>query len=213
MKFACPKCNTRYSIADEKVPPAKTLRFPCKKCGNVIRLRRKGAKKAAPKKVAAPKEGATQVASLAEINKLRSQAARPVETRSPGGAKETTRVASVSEIRGMVEQSNLRTDGGEEPEWYVLVDGKQQGPITKAALFNQLHNKEIDKRTYIWRDGMGDWKRIGKMEEFQAAADGAGDAAWRVMAPINDNAGPSAGGDDEFSASTVSIDVRQLQAQ
>ncbi|MEE8410216.1 MAG: AgmX/PglI C-terminal domain-containing protein, partial [Myxococcota bacterium] len=53
----------------------------------------------------------------------------------------------------------------------------------------------------------------GKLDEFRAATDGAGDAAWRVMAPLNDNSGPSTGRDDAFNASTVSIDVRQLQAQ
>src|SRR5450759_1817849 len=35
MKFVCDRCQTRYSIADEKVRQ-KILRIRCKSCGNVI---------------------------------------------------------------------------------------------------------------------------------------------------------------------------------
>src|SRR5512141_1944450 len=35
MKFVCDRCQTRYSIADEKVRQ-KILRIRCKTCGNVI---------------------------------------------------------------------------------------------------------------------------------------------------------------------------------
>ncbi|MFH1177208.1 MAG: zinc-ribbon domain-containing protein, partial [Acidobacteriota bacterium] len=41
MKFACPKCQTQYSVADVKLPSDKALRFTCKKCGNIFRLKRK----------------------------------------------------------------------------------------------------------------------------------------------------------------------------
>ncbi|MBN2360253.1 MAG: zinc-ribbon domain-containing protein, partial [Deltaproteobacteria bacterium] len=38
MKFFCDKCNTKYSIADDKVR-GKILKIRCKKCGNVIVVR------------------------------------------------------------------------------------------------------------------------------------------------------------------------------
>jgi predicted Zn finger-like uncharacterized protein len=38
MKFICEKCNTKYSIADEKVR-RKVLKIRCKNCGNVVVVR------------------------------------------------------------------------------------------------------------------------------------------------------------------------------
>lgn len=40
MKFLCPQCNTRYAVPDEKVPADTAVRFTCKTCSHVIRLRR-----------------------------------------------------------------------------------------------------------------------------------------------------------------------------
>lgn len=42
MKFACDRCNTRYSIADDKVKQ-KVLKIRCKACGNVITVQESGA--------------------------------------------------------------------------------------------------------------------------------------------------------------------------
>ena len=50
MKFACPKCSTRYSITEARIPPDKTLRFACKICSGVIRLRRKAESEEAGKR-------------------------------------------------------------------------------------------------------------------------------------------------------------------
>ena len=38
MKFVCDKCNTRYSIADERVH-GRVLKIRCKACNNVITVR------------------------------------------------------------------------------------------------------------------------------------------------------------------------------
>ena len=39
MKFSCDRCDAQYMISDEKVGP-KGVRVRCKKCGNVIPVRR-----------------------------------------------------------------------------------------------------------------------------------------------------------------------------
>ncbi len=236
MKFACPKCNTRYSISDDKVPPAKTLRFPCKKCGNVIRLRRKEGAPAAPKPT--PLEaGSTRVAPAAELDQLRQQAASPTgdhalatkvasvaelnqalragQSAEPDpfdlGAGGSTKVASVAEI-----QRALRSGAEPEPtpalapaadeEWFALVGGKQEGPLSQAKLLELLRTRMIDKRTYVWRDGMGDWQRLGAVAELRDHAEQTGDAAWRVMAPVDDRAG-------DFSESTVAMNAKQINEQ
>jgi predicted Zn finger-like uncharacterized protein len=47
MKFVCDKCNTRYSIADERVH-GRVLKIRCKACNNVITVREEHAAPAAP---------------------------------------------------------------------------------------------------------------------------------------------------------------------
>jgi predicted Zn finger-like uncharacterized protein len=240
VKFACPKCKTRYSIADEKVPPVKTLRFPCKKCGNTIRLQRKRSvgKKArdpAPSpagfdKKPGPHSGAaTQVASAQDIQQ--ALAAEPVEPAAPpdeigsvsdelGSASDELGSASdefgsasdefgsaSDELGSASDELGSASDelgSASDVEWYVLVGGKQRGPMGAPSVIEMLTNNEIDKRTYVWRDGMEAWERLGEVTEFGDLAQRVGDAAWRVMAPLDDHSA---------SASTVAMDMRQLREQ
>ncbi len=39
MNFTCPKCSAEYSLTREQFPPGRTLRFSCRSCGSVIRVR------------------------------------------------------------------------------------------------------------------------------------------------------------------------------
>lgn len=213
MKFACPKCNTRYSIADSKVPSGKTLRFTCKKCEHSFRLKRKG--------------GATP------------EPAGPADALGgmPEGA-EATRVANLDEIMDLKRRS--KTGGNpvkapatstpfEEAEWFVLVAGKQKGPFGQSRVEAMLRNEEINGRTYAWRDGMADWKRLAGVAEFAALVDelGGGDARLRPktqpLPPTPSASGaprqppPSAAESiDEpsvFEQATTSMSADQLRAE
>ena len=44
MKFVCDRCQTKYSIADDKVR-GKILKVRCKSCANIITVREEGARK------------------------------------------------------------------------------------------------------------------------------------------------------------------------
>ncbi|MBI5509558.1 MAG: zinc-ribbon domain-containing protein [Deltaproteobacteria bacterium] len=229
MKFTCPKCNTRYSIGDEKVPAATTLRFPCRKCGTVIRLRRKGptpgAQSAAPAPTPAPASfdgGSTRVANLNEINRLRHEASGDFTPEH-----ETTRVSSRAEINKLVEaQRQLGAAAGavtaapsappraapDAEEWYVLIAGKQKGPLAASTLVEMLAHNEVDKRSYIWKDGMAEWQRLGTVPEFKDQAERAGPAAWRVMQPTCDPVAAPGPNPFESGENTVAMNARQLQS-
>ena len=219
MKFACPKCTTRYSIADDKVPAATTLRFPCKKCGTVIRLRRKTAggtqNKVAPsgpairEPVAPVDVVSTRVANLSEINKLRAEAAHDFSSEH-----EATRVSSRAEIDKVLGERRGSTEPPakeQEGEWYVLVAGKQKGPMTADEVLAMLDRKEIDKRTYVWRDGLGDWQHLGSVAEFKDQAGASGPAAWRVLQPTQEPAVPQESSAFDFGDSTVAMNQQQLK--
>ncbi len=47
----------------------------------------------------------------------------------------------------------------EELAWYAMLGGKQKGPFSERELRRLADAGELKARTYLWRDGMPDWKR------------------------------------------------------
>lgn len=253
MKFACPKCNTRYSIADEKVPPGKVLKFPCKTCGNVVRLRRKEGDannaQVLPGDLGAPAAVSmtgdpietTRIASVSELNKLRDQSTEPTKIGMPSApvaraaaaaaslsaltedGGETTRIVSIDQIntlRAAAAADEATTVGGpshvapvvptapaaapqkqtpaEPSEWFVLISGKQRGPMTAAQVDGMLASNEIDKRTFVWKSGMANWERIASVDRF------SGSSSPVSVSPMAGNQTPAAKSAQPASAQTSS---------
>ena len=69
-------------------------------------------------------------------------------------------------------------------EWHVLIAGEQKGPIHEDDLRELLKERQVDQRSYAWRDGMKDWARLGDIPEFEELAQSVGDASWRIVTPI-----------------------------
>ena len=135
MKFSCPQCKARYSVDDSKLPTAKTLRFKCKSCEFVIRLRRK------------------------EDNNILTDDV--VQSEGPPAPPPPDTV-----------------------DWFVIIAGKQVGPMDEAEVIDRLKRREIDRRSYAWREGMPEWLRLEAVEHFKELAEQVGDASWRIVTPI-----------------------------
>src|SRR3569623_369858 len=65
MKFVCDRCQTKYSIADDKVR-GKVLKVRCKTCQNVITVREAGAK--------------PSVGALAPVRSSQRPSSAPIDT-------------------------------------------------------------------------------------------------------------------------------------
>lgn len=53
-------------------------------------------------------------------------------------------------------------------EWYFLdSEHKQVGPNPYSALRDMWISKKISDQTYVWCDGMENWKKIGEMPELK----------------------------------------------
>ncbi len=178
MKFTCPKCATRYTLPDEKVPPGAALRFACKKCDNVMRVKRGGVVEAA---AAAPRQAPKQMAE-------------------PAG--ESTRVASIAEIRALKEESERAVARAAAPEWFLMVAGEQRGPLDAKQVRAMLSAKQIDRRTYAWHEGMEDWRRIEKLPELSDGGGDAGKVVRPVEAPVRST-----------GEATVAMNASQLHAE
>ena len=58
-------------------------------------------------------------------------------------------------------------------EWYVAVDGKQQGPFTEADVVARIRSGQIPRSAHVFKQGMADWEPITSREPFASAFGGA----------------------------------------
>ena len=131
MKFVCDRCQTRYSIADEKVRQ-KILRIRCKTCGNVIVVRDRSGEHPAPEMTQPPSDGE-----------------KSGETRSAGSPPPLPQ-------RGAKRKGADRLGG--RVEWFVAIDGVRSGPMSRAEAARRIVAAGSGKEIHVWKEGMVDWK-------------------------------------------------------
>ncbi|MBI4511258.1 MAG: zinc-ribbon domain-containing protein, partial [Deltaproteobacteria bacterium] len=171
MKFQCNRCQARYSIADEKVR-GKVLKIRCKKCSDVITVRetddREGTEPSystgsgrfdplQPKErsVRSPAlEGAFERAMVQGSSLLQNN--EDDELRFDSQSKDATTVAASS----MVPPSS--------EEWYLSVDGSQDGPFTLAEAQKRVGQKKPDDEMHAWREGFEGWRLVEGVSELKA---------------------------------------------
>ena len=60
------------------------------------------------------------------------------------------------------------------PEWYVVIDGEQKGPLSPEDVEARFTAGQIQTDTYIWREGMSDWSHLSAVDIFAHLATGGG---------------------------------------
>ena len=144
MKFHCEKCNTRYSIADERVR-GRVLKIRCKACNNVITVREAEAP-------ALPPESAAGDSMEDALNNFTAD-------------DEHTRVSNGPPLpSGGV----AATEGGDD--WYVSFDGEQEGPLPLARALDRVRiERPRGKECFCWRGGFFVWLPVEDVPEFSPA--------------------------------------------
>ncbi len=56
----------------------------------------------------------------------------------------------------------------EGESWFAMIKGKQTGPLLSRDLAGRFKAGEIGRRTYVWREGMADWRRAEDVAELLA---------------------------------------------
>jgi membrane protease subunit (stomatin/prohibitin family) len=68
---------------------------------------------------------------------------------------------------------SMNTPAGPPPlpaaEWYVGVDGRQQGPFDLNALSSQAASGGLTRDTLVWKSGMSAWTPAGQVPELSGA--------------------------------------------
>lgn len=181
MNFSCDKCGRKYSIADERVGD-KGVKIRCKHCQNLIVV--------SPPPVVGAEES-TRMVSLAELQRggvaAAAAAAKPVPTPSRvsggaaakggGGAKaqqrteigapperaSSTGAPAASPWEGEATRAVVAPDPN--AQWFAMVKGQQVGPFDLRGLSGQVKGGQVGLKTFVWREGMNDWKRAEELPE------------------------------------------------
>lgn len=178
MKFACQSCQTKYTIPDEKVR-GRVLKIRCKKCDATITVKEEV--QADPEPQAPPLEERTRVADVGMMEMLRAQQAAVASATAPAPQQA-------------------------QHEWFAMIGGQQVGPLTPDDFAAKAQSGEINDKTFVWRDGLADWKRATEVEElagmFQAEPPPA--PAEPPPAPANLGDGLFGGEGDQTEAPELS---------
>ena len=142
MKFLCDKCKTRYSIGEDRVR-GKILKIRCKNCANVITVR-EGMPEPAP--------------DVGDPARPRSNSAAPTLAGSApqGGALGAAFASQLAKPPPALEQ-----------EWYVSIDGNQEGPYTLAQAQKWVTGKPFEAELHCWSEGFDDWLPVDKVSHFR----------------------------------------------
>lgn len=57
-----------------------------------------------------------------------------------------------------------------ESSWYAAINGKQNGPYTRAEILNNMLNGTFDAKTLVWRNGFANWQEISQCSELSVSA-------------------------------------------
>jgi len=150
MKFLCDRCKTRYSIADERVR-GKILKIRCKNCSNVITVREgmpePEPQQADPRRTTRPTDHAPSVMGAAP-----SKPAPP----SP-----------LQNAFAQAMQKPAAPPPALEEEWYVSIDGNQEGPFSLGEAQEWVKSKRADDDLHCWCEGFDDWLPVEKVSHFR----------------------------------------------
>ncbi|HEY4058823.1 MAG TPA: GYF domain-containing protein [Kofleriaceae bacterium] len=139
MKFLCDRCKTRYSIGDDRVR-GKILKIRCKNCANVITVR----------------EGMSDTGADLGPRRNRTTTAAPSAIAPPVAMPATTNGARAPKPPAALEE-----------EWYVSIDGEQEGPYSLVDAQRWVAGKAIDADLHCWSEGFDDWLPVDKVSHFR----------------------------------------------
>ena len=190
MKFVCDRCQTKYSIADDRVR-GKVLKVKCKTCGNVVTVREPGRNPSAaglPSLSSSPRAVAVSHASAAPHASAAAAAAMAVPPiADPTDESERTMLAPNPMLMdGFAPSPARRKSTGPLPPiasadddvvWYMALDGKRTGPFSKHQLVDKLVPLPRNADVHIWNEKLGDWKPPSQVPAVAA------DLAARKKAP------------------------------
>ncbi len=182
MKFLCDKCKTRYSIGDDRVR-GKILKIRCKNCANVITVRE--GMDISPSE---PRRNPTMAIQKVDINEIAPQPA-------PQGALGAAFASQLTKPPPALEE-----------EWYVSMDGNQEGPFSLHDAQRWVAGKPFEAELHCWSEGFDDWLPVDKVSHFRNLRKRSPAARAPTMPPPIPKAPPREEVKPLFAATMASIE-------
>jgi GYF domain 2 len=76
-----------------------------------------------------------------------------------------------------------------DPDWFVLLQAKQVGPLDARALVERVRTGEVHGRTFVWRDGFDGWRRALEVPELIPVLEDAGFPTTPTHGPLTPSDG------------------------
>lgn len=198
MRFHCDRCKTRYSIADERVR-GKILKIRCKNCSAVITVRegmdgspagdaprpatpRPAERSPSPRPAARPRLPSPQPSAPASPSALRGAFERAMQRPSPSPSAVASPAAPAAAIDPSPSDS-FRAPEHFDEEWYVSIDGDQEGPYGLEAAKEWVSRHGPDAELYCWQEDFDDWLPVDKVSHFRGLRSRADTTAQTSAAP------------------------------
>jgi predicted Zn finger-like uncharacterized protein len=178
MKFTCESCSAQYMISDEKVGPSG-VKVRCKKCGNVILVRRgapapvEAARPAPAPDAAAPQPSASSSPGLeAELGQAFDHAfggpAPAAEPAAPAPVAAAGLDLGSTQLMGSDDAAKVFADKpavSAATEWYVAIGQAQVGPLPLGEVKRKWEAGDVGPDSLVWRPGMSDWAPLTTVSE------------------------------------------------
>ncbi|HMA94589.1 MAG TPA: zinc-ribbon domain-containing protein [Polyangiaceae bacterium] len=177
MKVSCPACDSKYTIADEKVAGRK-VKVRCKSCGGQILINGT---------IPPPAPGPDEAPAAAADNEA-TRIYKGVEADAEGGESLThdspqsspkgssPRTAEVAKSSPQSAQDYTPPPASAEDDgivWSVNVSETDERSLKTHEVVAGYLSGEFAGEVYVWRDGMGDWTSITDAPELAAAIEAA----------------------------------------
>jgi predicted Zn finger-like uncharacterized protein len=165
MKFVCDRCQTKYSIPDERVR-GKVLKVKCKTCTNLITVREARSPSAAGLPPISgstrPKTGAHPPIDTSVETEERTQLARFPPEPEADPFPSLTAPAPKRRPTGQIAPLGAVDD---HVQWYMALDGERTGPFARQKLIDKLMPLAKHADVHIWNERLGVWKSPGDVPE------------------------------------------------
>jgi predicted Zn finger-like uncharacterized protein len=166
MKFVCEQCQSKYTIADEKVR-GKVLKIRCVKCSNVIEVREAVVSPERPATIPAPKAHAAAAPASPKPRSVledRFAASFKGADAKPGGPPKAPGTPGLFQA---VQKSAAKMDVDETAlsVWFVAVDNAPVGPISARGVHKHQKARKVTDDSLVWKEGMADWVRLRHCKE------------------------------------------------
>jgi hypothetical protein len=150
VNVSCTNCGKRYVLSDDKVAGKSSVKIRCKQCQSLI--------------------------SIDVANAEESGASNPMPAARGSGALAMAAVQQPTGSPWEEEATKAMPALDMTAQWHAMIGGVQQGPFDVRALMAKVAGGEVTLRTYLWKTGMGDWKRAADVAEVSPIFAGSGAA-------------------------------------